>query len=259
MKKQPGSFDVVVADLSNSQHFQGLRRAQNKADSNGVASDHAASRRVDPTLNPITRRPGPGRGRPRKQPGAAATAAPAGAAAPPVAHPNNVAGVPGAPVGAPPQAIPGAQPVPGAPIPMVPSAPIPMMPGVPVPGAASGVPGVAGVPVGHPGVPVGPGAPIGVGPGVGVADMGMPTVGAPQGGGGPTALAEGSDSGQGETPADDELAVDPSLEDADDDQEHAAKRPRLDDNQGSSLDDEAVMNALAAHTNPETGDPYEQE
>ncbi|PFH60023.1 hypothetical protein XA68_11544 [Ophiocordyceps unilateralis] len=48
------------------QHFQGLRRAQNKADSNGVVAD-TASRRVDPTLNPITRRPGPGRGRPRKQ------------------------------------------------------------------------------------------------------------------------------------------------------------------------------------------------
>ncbi|RCI16298.1 hypothetical protein L249_2394 [Ophiocordyceps polyrhachis-furcata BCC 54312] len=48
------------------QHFQGLRRAQNKADTNGIVSE-TASRRVDPTLNPITRRPGPGRGRPRKQ------------------------------------------------------------------------------------------------------------------------------------------------------------------------------------------------
>ncbi|RDA90178.1 hypothetical protein CP533_1028 [Ophiocordyceps camponoti-saundersi (nom. inval.)] len=49
------------------QHFQGLRRAQNKADTtNGIVPD-TASRRVDPTLNPITRRPGPGRGRPRKQ------------------------------------------------------------------------------------------------------------------------------------------------------------------------------------------------
>ncbi|KND94184.1 hypothetical protein TOPH_01097 [Tolypocladium ophioglossoides CBS 100239] len=47
------------------QHFQCLRRAQNKADANGAAAESA--RRVDPTLNPITRRPGPGRGRPRKQ------------------------------------------------------------------------------------------------------------------------------------------------------------------------------------------------
>lgn len=49
-----------------SQHFQGLRRAQNKADTNGSPADNP--RRVDPTTNPITRRPGPGRGRPRKQP-----------------------------------------------------------------------------------------------------------------------------------------------------------------------------------------------
>ncbi|KAI0124987.1 hypothetical protein BJ170DRAFT_597832 [Xylariales sp. AK1849] len=48
------------------QHFQGLRRAQHKADSNGSLSD--SNRKADPTTNPITRRPGPGRGRPRKQP-----------------------------------------------------------------------------------------------------------------------------------------------------------------------------------------------
>ncbi|KAI1506296.1 hypothetical protein F5X99DRAFT_415530 [Biscogniauxia marginata] len=49
------------------QHFQGLRRAQHKADtSNGPLLD--SQRRNDPTDNPITRRPGPGRGRPRKQP-----------------------------------------------------------------------------------------------------------------------------------------------------------------------------------------------
>lgn len=47
------------------QHFQGLRRAQNKAEINGTGE---SSRKNDPTMNPITRRPGPGRGRPRKQP-----------------------------------------------------------------------------------------------------------------------------------------------------------------------------------------------
>ncbi|KAI8963422.1 hypothetical protein F5Y11DRAFT_151765 [Daldinia sp. FL1419] len=47
------------------QHFQGLRRAQHKAETNGGID---AQRRSDPTQNPITRRPGPGRGRPRKQP-----------------------------------------------------------------------------------------------------------------------------------------------------------------------------------------------
>ncbi|KAI0555733.1 hypothetical protein F4679DRAFT_519629 [Xylaria curta] len=48
------------------QHFQGLRRAQNKAESNGSNLD--GQRKSDPTANPITRRPGPGRGRPRKAP-----------------------------------------------------------------------------------------------------------------------------------------------------------------------------------------------
>ncbi|KAM0325426.1 hypothetical protein ACHAQA_007412 [Verticillium albo-atrum] len=48
------------------QHFQGLRRAQHKADTNGLPPD--SSRKNDPTTNPITRRPGPGRGRPRKNP-----------------------------------------------------------------------------------------------------------------------------------------------------------------------------------------------
>ncbi|KAF5018883.1 hypothetical protein F66182_9131 [Fusarium sp. NRRL 66182] len=48
------------------QHFQGLRRAQNKTESTGPNGE--SSRRSDPTMNPITRRPGPGRGRPRKQP-----------------------------------------------------------------------------------------------------------------------------------------------------------------------------------------------
>ncbi|KAG6035414.1 hypothetical protein E4U19_004718 [Claviceps sp. Clav32 group G5] len=47
------------------QHFQGLRRAQNKAVAVGTAvvpNPYPA----DPTLNPITRRPGPGRGRSKK-------------------------------------------------------------------------------------------------------------------------------------------------------------------------------------------------
>ncbi|KAJ2902369.1 Actin cytoskeleton-regulatory complex protein PAN1-like protein 1 [Zalerion maritima] len=63
------------------QHFQGLRRAQNKADTNGASKTTATTattttttttddpnpRNIDPNVNPITRRPGPGRGRPRKQ------------------------------------------------------------------------------------------------------------------------------------------------------------------------------------------------
>ena len=50
----------------DSQHFQGLRRAQNKTEPNGAAGD--SPRKGDPADNPITRRPGPGRGRPRKHP-----------------------------------------------------------------------------------------------------------------------------------------------------------------------------------------------
>ncbi|KAK8086412.1 hypothetical protein PG994_001386 [Apiospora phragmitis] len=45
------------------QHFQGLRRAQHKLETNGTPE---SQRKVDPTANPITRRPGPGRGRPTK-------------------------------------------------------------------------------------------------------------------------------------------------------------------------------------------------
>ncbi|KAL1913684.1 hypothetical protein Sste5344_000648 [Sporothrix stenoceras] len=57
------------------QHFQGLRRAQNKIEpSNGttpgsgaISTAAAAANKVDPALNPITRRPGgPGRRRSRK-------------------------------------------------------------------------------------------------------------------------------------------------------------------------------------------------
>lgn len=56
-----------------SQHFQGLRRAQNKAEANGFFNPGTPEtpRRADPTMNPITRRPGPGRGRPRKSQGGA--------------------------------------------------------------------------------------------------------------------------------------------------------------------------------------------
>ncbi|OAQ99872.1 hypothetical protein LLEC1_03661 [Akanthomyces lecanii] len=52
------------------QHFQGLRRATNKIEAAPPPADMAL-RRVDPSLNPITRRPGPGRGRPRKSQSAA--------------------------------------------------------------------------------------------------------------------------------------------------------------------------------------------
>jgi hypothetical protein len=52
------------------------------------------------------------------------------------------------------------------------------------------------------------------------------------------------------------MVVDPSLEDSD---EHPAKRPRLEEAQGPSLEDEAVLNALAAHNNPNEVDNYAPE
>jgi hypothetical protein len=58
------------------------------------------------------------------------------------------------------------------------------------------------------------------------------------------------------TPED--LAVDPSLEE--DLDEQPAKRPRLsDDSQDASIEDEAVLNALAVHNNPTTPGEYTSE
>lgn len=137
-----------------SQHFQGLRRTQSKAEpgTDGVSAE--SPRNLDPSQNPITRRPGPGRGRPRKKP------------ATPVEMPNR---------------------------------------------DKNQLPAPASVPV--------------------------------------------SLSASGPDP--EPLALDPSLVAAD---EQAAKRPRLDDDpQDPSLEDEAVLNALAAHTNPNVVDHYGQE
>ncbi len=63
---------------------------------------------MDPGLNPITRRPGPGRGRPRKQPSTPITGA--GALAPEQPQPDMVGAVPGAIPGALPGVVPGAIP-----------------------------------------------------------------------------------------------------------------------------------------------------
>lgn len=56
----------------------------------------------------------------------------------------------------------------------------------------------------------------------------------------------------------DDLAVDPSLED-DPEDEHVAKRQRLDDSQEPTLEDEAVLSALAGHNNPGTPGEYTSE
>lgn len=52
--------------MRHRQHFQGLRRAQHKTEVNSPIAE--VTNNADPNVNPITRRPGPGRGRPKKQP-----------------------------------------------------------------------------------------------------------------------------------------------------------------------------------------------
>jgi hypothetical protein len=56
-----------------------------------------------------------------------------------------------------------------------------------------------------------------------------------------------------------QLAVDPSLEDEEPEEQHAAKRLRLDDSQDPSLEDEAVLNALAGHNNATPPGEYSTE
>jgi hypothetical protein len=58
--------------------------------------------------------------------------------------------------------------------------------------------------------------------------------------------------------APDGLAVDPSLVN-EPTEEPAAKRQRLNDSQDPSLDDEAVLNALASHNNTPTPGEYATE
>ncbi|KAM7222048.1 hypothetical protein V8F06_002553 [Rhypophila decipiens] len=187
------------------QHFQGLRRAQAKSETTpNPTLPVDGTRKADPTQNPITRRPGPGRGRPKKSAssldGSQSGAEPASAGPP---GPGNAVatGVP---------TIPGASPVEihpqysnGAVAPVR-----PVMPGLQIDQKLSQPP------------PTDPVLP-------------------------PTAE---------QTPLSDELAVDPSLEDSD---EQVAKRPRLDDSQSASLDtDEAMLSALAAHNSGTSVDNF---
>ena len=137
----------------------------------------SASQKSDPTLNPITRRPGPGRGRPRKQPAASLDAS-----TPVLDHEAQ----PQAPMDA-----PGGD--------------------VDADGMSLSDPG-SGVPHSHAGtLPLDP-------------------------------TADVDRDGEGEVLDEPEL-----------------KRPRLDVNTDPSLEDEAVLTALAAHNNPASVDHYGQE
>ena len=146
-------------------------------------------------------------------------------------------GTPGAP-----QLVPGAPPVTGPPH------------GVPVHPQFSGIPGV-------PAAPVAPVQPVLGAPGTPAMSNVPPPHGLtipqsqphPQ----PPHLNQGL-APQAQMTAPEDLAVDPSLEDEPED-EHLAKRQRLDDNQDSVLEDEAVLNALTSHNNPTPPGEYATE
>ncbi|KAK4155224.1 hypothetical protein C8A00DRAFT_42106 [Chaetomidium leptoderma] len=225
------------------QHFQGLRRAQNKTET-GVAGE--SPRKADPTLNPITRRPGPGRGRPRKQPaGDVATAVPPAVPTPGI-HP----------VGAPPAgAAPGTPGTPGT---------LTLPPGIaPAPSVHLGIPMHPQF-VGMPGVPAAPPTPVPTVPGApGTSSMpnmtaahGLPVIqGQPPP---PPSQVNQRVAPQAQMTAPDDLAVDPNLED-EPEEEHTSKRQRLNDSLEPTLEDEAVLNALADHNNPTTPGEYTTE
>ncbi|AEO61785.1 hypothetical protein MYCTH_2312344 [Thermothelomyces thermophilus ATCC 42464] len=226
------------------QHFQGLRRAQAKAE-NGVAGDNP--RKIDPTLNPITRRPGPGRGRPRKQPAADAAASVPPAAPASGVHPGGTAaggappGAPGTPSGAP-ALVPGTTPIQN------------MSHGLPVHAQFTGLPGVSPAPPTPASTVPGPS-------GTPAMANAPDSQGLPQGQGQAQPPPPQTNPGvapQAQMAAHEELAVDPSLG-GEPEEEHAAKRQRLDDSQEPTLEDEAVLNALASHNNPTTPGEYTTE
>ncbi|KAM5351965.1 hypothetical protein ACJ41O_004688 [Fusarium nematophilum] len=246
------------------QHFQGLRRAQNKAESNGGLNENA--RKVDPTLNPITRRPGPGRGRPRKQPPAPVAGAPGESAPNPALAPMAATGPPH-PTPIQTYGVPPGQAILPQPIPTTTSGP-PATP-APTPTAApAGQMPPAGGPVTYPSPPRNPElpqnpphlhplqhgqqpqdlqqeAPRGLGEATDTSSTSQPL---------PTEQNDPPPSGSAEPPE----PPAPASEDADgepDTEEPAAKRPRLSspDPTKEVLDDEAVL-ALAAHSG--STDPF---
>lgn len=199
-----GPRPIQVRGLTSlpSQHFQGLRRAQQKAEANGSLGENP--RKIDPTLNPITRRPGPGRGRPRKSVGGG----PGSESASPGGSQGQVQpqiGEEGSQQQQQPDQLQQQQQAhlqPQPPMdPNVGPAPTPMMDAAP--------PQVEASPPPQP--------------------MVMQTEGV-------------------------------SFEDASEESdEHAAKRPKLEENHDPALNDEAILSALAAHTQPGSVEHYNSE
>lgn len=214
-----------AADASDRQHFQGLRRAQQKAEANGALMDNP--RKIDPTLNPITRRPGPGRGRPRK----------------------STSGMPCMP-GAPPQGPEGLDPNQPQQQPLDPhhlvQMPQPLPPQAPMDPSLGPAPTpLMDTPSDDIKVPPPPDTVVmptdDVGEVLGVD--GVPDVDGVEGVGGVDAV-DGVDGN-------------PFDETSEEPDEHVAKRAKIEENHDPALNDEAILSALAAHTNP--ADDYNTE
>ncbi|KOS20523.1 hypothetical protein ESCO_005414 [Escovopsis weberi] len=260
------------------QHFQGLRRAQNKHEVANNSSLESA-RRADPTLNPITRRPGPGRGRPKKIVAALPDAAPLpppGMASMGPAAPGAVP-MPGVPVAsagilaaAPSSVVPGQMP----PVPM--PAPRPsqnqnqnqgQMPNQVAPSAAIKAALINGAHYHHhppqkaqppppppelqqPPAQAAMSVDVGAGAGVGVGVGGAQVMQTP---------ARGS-SDAGEVTPGDQLQLEHAQHGGGEmSEQHPAKRQRIeaqDIHPSLALDDEEAVLALAAHNEPDAADAY---
>lgn len=185
-----------LANITTSQHFQGLRRAQQKAEANGALSENP--RKIDPTLNPITRRPGPGRGRPRKSAGGG---------------PDSESASPGQV-----QAELELQDQQQQSQPEQLQQQAPMQPQPPMD------------------------------PNVGPAPTPMMDAAPPQ--------VEASPPQQPMIMQTEGVSFEDASEESD---EHAAKRPKLEENHDPALNDEAILSALAAHTQPGSVEHYNPE
>ncbi|KAJ4412481.1 hypothetical protein N0V85_003695 [Neurospora sp. IMI 360204] len=233
------------------QHFQGLRRAQHKSEGGVATASPDPNRRVDPTMNPITRRPGPGRGRPKKQQNTAQGQSPASTAS--VSETGTTA----------PSVTPIPPPVvPGAPGQSTTAIPVPVVPGMPAPPAGMHPAAMAQV---HAQAQAQAQAQAYAQQQHAQAQLQAHTQAQAQaqaqaqqaraqqngragnqgGGQGPANQAVQAQSG-GQSADGDDVVVDPSLEDGNEDQ-HQSKRRKM---EHDPLDDAAVMNALAAHNDP---------
>ena len=190
---------------------------------------------MDPTLNPITRRPGPGRGRPKKQGNAGQGGSPASTAS---VSETGTTGPSVTPI--PPPVVPGA---PGQ---STTAIPVPIVPGMPAPTAGM-----------HPATAQQAHAHAAAQQQYvqaqlhAQAQQAQHQTRAQQNGrgGGNQAHGQGIQAqAGGQSANDDDVAVDPSLQDGDGgEDQHQTKRRKV---EHDPLDDAAVMNALAAHNDP---------